>query len=386
MRREFLPLSKPDIGYGEIKAVTKVLKSGYLTTGSKVTEFERAVCNYLGKDLFAVGLNSCTAGLYLSLVASGIGSGDEVIVPTWTFAATAHVVLWTGAKPILCDVEESSLNIDIQKMKDLITRRTKAVIPVHFAGYPCDMDEILPIAGKNGIAIIEDAAHAIGTEHKGRKIGSFGNMAAFSFYATKNLTCGEGGMVVSNNKRIVEKIRKKSYFGINKKAFNRYNKKGSWYYEIEEMGYKYNMDNIHASIGLIQLKRLRKMIRRRRAIADLYKKNLDVRIRRTKDDSQNLHSYHLFTIAIDKKIISRDLFIKKLKQRNIGTSVHFIPLHRHPYYKRLYKKTCFPVADRVYEEILSIPMFSAMSDRDAYYVIEQINDVLKRLPGRRKGG
>ena len=268
------------------------------------------------------------------------------------------------------------MNIDIQKIQGLITPRTKAIIPVHFAGYPCNMHEVLRLAKTYGLAVIEDAAHAIGTKYKGANIGNFGDVTVFSFYATKNLTCGEGGMAVSKNESTIEAIRKKSYFGINKKVFNRYEKRGSWYYEIDEMGYKYNMDSIHASIGLIQLKKLKEMIERRRHIAHLYKTNLDKRIIFTKDDSECSHSHHIFPIRIDKKIISRDVFTEKLRQKNIGTSVHFIPLHKHVFYKNLVKGRRFPVADKAYEEAVSIPMFPGMTDDNVHYIIEQINDIL----------
>ena len=378
MIKQFLPLARPHITGEEIKEVCDVLKSGHLTTGSKVEGFEKGISEYLGGDVAAIGLNSCTAGLFLALLAHGIGKGDEVIVPTWTFAATGHVVLWTGAKVVLCDVDKKSLNIDTKKIPDLINSKTKAIMPVHFAGYPCNMDEIDKIAKENDLAVIEDAAHAIGTKYKSKKIGSFGDIAVFSFYATKNLACGEGGMAVSHNKKIIQKIKKISYFGIDKKAFKRYERTGSWYYEIEELGYKCNMDDMHAAIGLVQLRKLDKMNQMRRHIAQLYKKNLDKRIRFTEDGNGNYHTYHLFPIKIDKAIIPRGTFITALNKRNIGAGVHFIPLHRHPYYAKLLAKKEFPVADKVYEEVISIPMFPGMDEKDSYYVIENINDILKR--------
>lgn len=377
MRSEFLPLSRPSMGEAELAAVEEVLKSGHLTTGPKVTEFEMEMGKYLGNGVTTVALNSCTAGLYLALRAYGIGDGDEVMLPTWTFVATGHVVMWSGAKPVLCDVEDSSLNIDVQKMESLMTAKTKAIIPVHFAGYPCRMDKIIEAAKRHNLVVIEDAAHAIGTRYKEKKIGCIGDVTVFSFYATKNLTCGEGGMAVSRDKEVVEKIRKLSYFGINKQAFNRYTKMGSWYYEIEELGYKYNMDSIHAAIGLIQLKRLDIMNQRRREIAKKYRQFLDNRIIFLEDDECHYHTYHLFPIRLPKELIPRDEFITRMKERNIGTSVHFIPLHRHPYYRQIITGNSFPVADKAYEEIVSIPMFSGMSESDVKYVIESINDILR---------
>ena len=378
MREDFLPLARPHMDEPEMEAVREVLKTGFLTTGPKVTEFEEAVSEYLGGGLYSVALNSCTGGLYLALLAHGVGKGDEVIVPTWTFAATGHVVAWTGAKPVLCDVDSESLNIDISKMQSLVTPRTKAVMPVHFAGYPAAMDEIIALSKERNFAVIEDAAHAMGTEYKGQKVGRLGDATVFSFYATKNLTCGEGGMVVSEDREVIEKIRKSSYFGINKKAYERYSKTGSWYYEIEGMGYKYNMDSIHAAIGLTQLGKLDDMNKRRRRIAKLYKENLDGRIRFTKDAKENYHTYHLFPILVDKNIMDRNGLIASLKEKNIGTSVHFIPLHKHPYYAGSLQGRSFPVADAAYEEVISIPMFPHMSCEDAYYVIENINNILKK--------
>ena len=378
MRKEFLPLARPSIANDEIEAVSTVLKSGHLTTGPKVTEFEEGIKRYIGKGIYAAALNSCTAGLFLALQALDIKDGDEVILPTWTFAATGHVVLWRGAKPVLCDVDEASLNIDTEKMQRLITKRTKAVIPVHFAGYPCRMNEIMDIAKTHNLHVIEDAAHALGTQYKGKKIGNFGKATVFSFYATKNLTCGEGGMLVSESEEIVEKIKKLSYFGINKEAYNRYAKLGNWYYEIEELGYKYNMDSLHAAIGLVQLKKLDKMNQRRRHIASMYKKDLDKRIRFTEDSKDNYHTFHLFPIRIDNGLITKSDFINELKSRNVGTGVHFIPLHKHPYYQGILDKGDFPVADRAHEEAVSIPMFPGMSDEDVFYVIENINDILRR--------
>jgi len=240
-----------------------------------------------------------------------------------------------------------------------------------------DMKKLKCIADKHGIAIVEDAAHAIGTKYKGRKIGNFGNVTVFSFYATKNLTCGEGGMVVSKNKKIIEKIRKISYFGINKQAYKHYAEVGKWYYEIEELGYKYNMDNIHAAVGLSQLKRLDEMNQRRRFIAKMYKKALDKKVKFTEDTEYNYHTFHLFPIRIDKKIMERNDFINKLSERNIEAGVHFLPLHKHPYYKSILKGKVFPVSTKVYKEIVSLPMFASMSDEDVSYVIENINGILK---------
>lgn len=375
-RADFLPLAKPYMSDGELDAAMEVLKSGWWTTGPKVTEFENALCDYLKNDdeLYAVGLNSCTAALHLALLACGVGEGDEVIVPTWTFAATAHVVEWVGAKVVLCDVEPDSLNIDPQKAEALITKNTKVIMPVHIAGFPCDMEKIAALAKKYSLKVIEDAAHAIGTEYNGVKIGSFSDVTCFSFYATKNLAMGEGGAAVSKNKELIEKIRKLGYFGINKEAFKRYDKSGSWRYDIEELGYKNNLDSVHAAIGLEQLKKLDALNDRRREIATYYKSKLNKKLCFTKDDDAHHHVYHLFMIILPSSV-QRDDFMQAMKEENIGTSVHFIPLHLHSYYAAK-QSGKFCVADEIFERVVSIPMFPSMDGEDVEYVISKINSFI----------
>ncbi len=378
MRADFLPLARPSAGPEEIEAVAEVLKSGWWTTGPKVAEFERefaAYINYGGGMIYTAALNSCTSGLYLSLLALGVGAGDEVIVPTWTFAATAHVVEWTGARPVLCDIGEDSLNIDVGQAERLITKNTKAIIPVHIAGYPCNMEAIARLSEAHGLFVVEDAAHAIGTRYKGVKIGNFSTATAFSFYATKNLAMGEGGLVASKNPDLIEKIKKIGYFGINKEAFKRYDKRGTWFYDIETLGYKCNLDSIHAALGLVQLQKLDSMNSRRREIAAAYKNGLSARISYTKDSDEHYHTYHLFPITIPADV-NRDALINELKDRNIGTSVHFRPLHLHSHYKGRSAAIDFPVADKVFPRILSLPMFPAMTDDDVEYVINNINELV----------
>ena len=370
----FIPVGKPSVSQGELDAVADVIRSGWWTTGPKVTEFEENVCSYLGQGLHAVGLNSCTGGLFLSLLAHGIGAGDEVIVPTWTFVATSHVVEWTGARVVLCDVEPGTLNIDVAHARSLVTERTKAVMPVHFAGYPCDMAGLRSLADEYGLAIIEDAAHAIGARHDGVSIGDHGFTTVFSFYVTKNLACGEGGMVVSRDQDLVEKVRKLGYFGVNKKAFERYTSRGSWFYEVEELGYKYNMDNIHAALGLAQLSRLEEMNDRRREIAARYRAGLKL-AEPLADDPRHHHIYHLFPVLLPEEMDRDDVFLR-LRDQGIGTSVHFIPLHLHPYYQRL-DKGQLPVATAAFRRALSLPMYPGLTDEDQEYVIETLNEILE---------
>ena len=375
-RDEFLPLAKPYITEDDINAASEVIRSGYWTTGPIVTEFENEFTNYLSEDadLHAVALNSCTAGLHLSLLALGIEKVDEVIVPTWTFAATAQVVEWIGAKLILCDIDEDSLNIDIRSAERLITHKTKAIIAVHMAGYPCDIDGLQTLAQKHNLKVIEDAAHAIGTKYNGKKIGDFSDATVYSFYATKNLAMGEGGAVVSKDVQLIEKIRKLSYFNINKEAFKRYSKSGNWFYDIEGIGYKHNLDSMHAAIGLTQLKKLDYMNNKRRQIAKSYKEKLHSNISFTKDDNKHFHTYHLFPTKVQHCSLTRDDLIFMLRDRNIGTSVHFRPIHLHSFYNKRFNKDDFPVANKLYSKILSIPMFPSMEDEDVEYVIENLNN------------
>ena len=363
----FIPVSKPFIGEEEKEIVLEVLNSGMLTTGKYTYEFEEKFAKYLGKNLYCAGVNSATNALFFSLIALGIKKGDEVIVPTWTFASTAMVVKWIGAKPILCDIDEKTLNLDIKKAKKLITPKTKAIIPVHIAGYPCEMDKIAKLAKKYNLKVIEDAAHAIGTKYNGVKIGSHSDAVCFSFYATKNLAMGEGGAVVSKDKNLIEKIKKLSYLGINKDFYKRYEKKGSWFYDIEELGYKANLDNIHSAIGLIQLKKIDKMNQRRIEIAKYYYKNLK-NVEFNEYNEKHFHTYHLFMVRVK----NRDDFMQRLKQKNIGTSLHFRPLHKHTFFKQ----NGFDVANKVYEKIVSIPMYPGLSDSEVEYIVKTINRIV----------
>jgi dTDP-4-amino-4,6-dideoxygalactose transaminase len=376
LANNFIPLARPFVSDEEISAVTEVIKSGWWTTGPKVTEFEGRVAGYLGGGLYAVALNSATSGLFLALKVLGIGPGDEVIVPTLTFIASAHVVEWCGAKVVLCDIDRDSYNIDTGLIEKLITPRTKAIMPVHIAGYPCEMSEIIKISNKYGLHIVEDAAHAIGTEYEGVKIGNHGKAVVFSFYATKNLACGEGGMVVSKDIELIEKIRKLSYFGVNKQAFKRYEKSGSWYYEVEELGYKCNFDSIHAALGIAQLNKLDNLNKIRREIAFKYKEKLDSSIEVQKNSENHFHSYHLFSVKLPA-FLDRDDTFNMLKEKNIGSSVHFIPIHKHPYYAAKFSDASFPAANSLYPRLLSLPLYPSLENREVEHVIESLNSIVR---------
>ncbi len=376
-RADFLPLARATITSDEITAVEQVLRSGWLTTGAKVKEFEENMKEYLGVQ-HAVGLTSCTGGLHIALAALGIGPGDEVIVPAYTFIATAHVVEWLGATPVLVDVEKDTFNISVQAIEKAITPRTKAIIPVHFAGHACAMEELLSLAQKHHLFVVEDAAHAIGTEYDGRKIGVFGDVTVFSFYVTKTITTAEGGMAVTNNPALGKKLKRFSYFGVDKDAFNRYSEKGTWYYEVVELGYKYNMDNLQGALGVEQLKKVEGFIARRRELAGHYTELLSrvPEVITPVEKPYTRHAYHLYPLLLNTPTVSRDEFIARLKEWNIGTSVHFIPLHLFPYYQKRYRKGDFPVAEWIFEREVSLPLYPDMTLQDVEYVVNVIKKVV----------
>lgn len=367
---DFIPLARPHAGEEEIAALAEVVRSGWWTTGPEVTRFEEEVCRYLGTGLHAVALNSCTAGLFLALEALGIGPGDEVIVPTWTFAATAQVVEWTGARAVLCDIDPATLNIDPERAARCVRPATRAVIPVHMAGRPCEMDPLSELARRHGLHVVEDAAHAMGTRYQGKKVGSFGSLAVFSFYATKNLACGEGGMVVTRDGDLAAAIRRLSYFGIDKEAWRRHPERAPWYYEVVENGYKANMDSLHAALGRVQLARLEKMNARRREIAALYRDRLQG-VGFFADDPDDGHSYHLFAVRLPGHV-RRDAFMAELRSRGIGSGVHYVPLHRHPHWAAGCDAAAFPGAESIAERTVSLPLYPDLTDAQVEFICREV--------------
>ncbi len=383
-RKEFLPYALPLIEDEEIDQVLDSLKSNWLTKGPKTMEFEKEFAEYVGAK-YAIAVNSCTAALHLALVARGIGAGDEVITTPMTFASSANVIIHAGATPVLADIDPVTMNIDVNQMKAKITPRTKAVIPVHLAGHPCEMDEIMAVAREHGLFVLEDGAHAVYTQYKGHNVGTIGDATAFSFYATKNLVTGEGGMVTTNDEELADKIRVLSSHGMSRNAWNRYTATGSWYYEILYPGYKYNMTDIQAGLGIAQLGKLAKMQERRKSIVSRYNEAFGVmpelEIPVEKDYAR--HAWHLYIIKLnlDKLNIDRDQFIEELKAANIGTSVHFIPLHYHPYYRDTFqfKKGDYPQAEKTFDRIISLPLYPRMSDQDVDDVIEAMQGIVARF-------
>jgi dTDP-4-amino-4,6-dideoxygalactose transaminase len=384
MRKEFLPFSIPTIEEEEIGEVVDSLQSGWITTGPKVKKFEDEFKAYVDAP-YAVPLSSATAGLHLALLALGIGPGDEVITTPMTFAATVNVMIHVGAKPVLADIEPGTLNIDVQAIRGKITERTKAIVPVHFAGLPCDMDAIFALADEFGLKVLEDAAHAVGTEYKGKRIGSFDTLSVFSFHPIKNITTGEGGMVCTRDEKLAEEISLLKFHGMSREAWKRYSAKGTPNYDIVLPGFKYNMMDIQAALGIHQLRKLDRFIEKRTAIAELYNAafaEVDEIVTPAAAPYAYRHAWHLYTplVRIEKLSIDRDAFMAELKKENIGTGLHFKAVHHHPYYRENLPIPPgeLPHADYASDRILSLPLFPKMTMEDAKDVVEAVKNVIAR--------
>jgi dTDP-4-amino-4,6-dideoxygalactose transaminase len=380
IRESFLPFALPDIGDDEVREVTEALRSGWLTTGPKTKEFERQFAAAVGAK-HAVAVNSCTAALHLALEAANVRPGDEVITTPYTFAASAEVIRYFDAKPVLVDVDPESLNIRPDLIEPAVTAKTKAIVPVHIAGAAADLDPILDVARRHGLTVIEDAAHSFPTQYKGRMIGSVGDCTCFSFYATKTITTGEGGMIVTNDDAIAERCRIMSLHGISKDAWKRYTAEGSWYYEIVAPGFKYNMTDVAAALGLAQLRKAERMFRRREQIARAYSEAFSAmaELQVPSVPAHSTHAWHLYMLRLrlERLSIDRAKFVERLRERNIGVSVHFIPLHVHPYYREKYgyAPEDFPVAYGEYLREISLPIYPAMSDDDVDSVVAAVADI-----------
>lgn len=379
----FLPFSLPEIGEEEIEEVVDSLRSGWVTTGPKAKRFEEDFAAYLGSNVKALAVNSATSGLHLALEAVGVKAGDEVIIPSYTFTATAEVVRYLGAVPVFVDSDPVTLNIDVQAFEAAITSKTKAVMPVHFAGLACEMSEIIAISKKHNIKIVEDAAHAFPSRYQGDLIGNLDtDVTVFSFYANKTMTTAEGGMLVSRNPEIIDRCKIMRLHGISRDAFDRYSsKKPSWFYEVVEPGFKYNMPDISAAIGIHQLKKIDRFHEKRIEMAQVYDEALKDLPLILPARSENIadHAWHLYPIRLKAEVqISRDEFILRMSEYNIGCSVHFIPLHRHPVWRDGFALTPeqFPNAEAAFQRIASIPLYTKMTEEDQLRVIIAIKQVL----------
>jgi len=375
-----VPFHVAAVGDEEAQAAADVIRSGWLTMGQRTFEFERRFAAYVGAP-HAIAVVSGTAALHLALEAFGIQAGDEVLLPTTTFTASAEVVCYFGATPVLVDVEPRTMNLDPADAARRITSRTKAIIPVHIAGVPCEMDEILTLASKHGLRVVEDAAHALPASYHGTPIGALSEVTAFSFYATKTLTTGEGGMLTTGNDKVAERVRIMRLHGIEREAWKRYSSDGSWFYQVQEAGYKYNMTDIAAAIGLVQLGKCDDLSAARHAIAERYTAAFSkIPSLQVPDEHHDRKTpWHLYVLRLhrDRLSIDRDRFISELKSRGIGTSVHFIPLHLHPFYRKRfgYEPGDFPHAEAEYARVLSLPIYPTMTDAEINAVIHAVADV-----------
>ena len=387
MNQKFISFSPPLMGKEEIAGAVQALKSGWLTTGPQTKQFEENFKKYVHAEA-ALAVNSCTAALHLALIALKIGPGDEVLTTPVTFCSGVHVIEHVGARPVLADVERETLNIDprcADKILKNLRRRKKikAIIVVHYAGHPCRMDALMKLSKKYRVPVIEDAAHAFPAKYKGKMIGSSKNLTAFSFYATKNITTGEGGML-TGPKPLVDRARVMSLHGMNRDAWKRYSAKGSWFYEVIDAGYKYNLTDIQSAIGLAQLKKMKQFHARRRDIVKKYQRAFSkfAAVETPVECSEVESAWHLYPIRLhlNRLRISRSRLIEELKRRGVGASVHFIPIHLHPYYRKKYgwRADAFPVAYREYQRLVSLPLSPAFTDAQVARVIKAVQEILKK--------
>jgi len=383
IRTSVLPFALPDFDEAEIEEIIAVMRSGWITTGPKSREFETSFAEAVGAR-YAIAVNSGTAAMHLALAAIDLRMGDEVITTPYTFAATAEVVRYFQAKPVFVDIDPETLNIDPARIEAAVTPKTRAIMPVHIAGHPADMDALMDVAKNHDLRVIEDAAHAFPAAYKGRKIGAIGDFSAFSFYATKTITTAEGGMMTTDNPDWAERCRVLSLHGISHDPWNRYAAEGSWYYEIVAPGYKYNMTDVAAAMGVVQLRKAEQMRARRLAIAEKYSQAfgtfeaLHIPVSRSEIE----HAWQLYILRLNSECLtlSRAQFIEELKVRKIGCSVHFIPLHIHPYYRETYgyAPADYPVSLREYEKAVSLPIYSRMTDNDVDDVIHAVMDIVNK--------
>jgi len=365
---DIIPVSRPSLGDKELAAVKTVFDSGWLGLGANVLEFENALMQFLHAK-HAVCTNTGTTALHLALDALGIRKGDEVIVPSFTFVATIQAITSTGAKPVFCDIHEDDLNMDVSHVSKKITKKTKAILPVHYRGFPCDLDEIHALAEKNGLFVVEDAAHSFGSSYKGRKIGSFGDVACFSFDPIKNITCGEGGAVVFQNDALLELVQRKRILGIDKDTWSRYRNERSWFYDVVTQGYRYHMSNINAAIGLVQLRKFERMNSRKIAVARRYDEAFrGIRgITLLKDGGYKDIGLFAYIIKVHNR---RNGLMDHLTSKGVGSGIHYIPSHLFTLYKK--RSYHLPVSEQIYDEIISLPLFPDITDAQVDHVINAV--------------
>ena len=382
--KSLIPFARPDVGDAEIDAVARVMRTGWLSTGAETRAFEQEFSAFLGDGLQAVAVNSATAGLHLALEAIGIGPGNEVIAPTLTFTATVEVARYLGADAVLVDVDPVTLNMDPTALEAAITPRTKAILPVHYSGLACDMDAIYAVAQRHGLKVVEDAAHSLPTTYKGATIGTLPSAATvFSFYANKTMTTGEGGMVITRDEALAARMRVMRLHGISRDAFDRFTStKPAWHYEIVAPGFKYNMTDMASAVGRVQLQRLPAFLARRQQLAARYMRELsDLPLILPADAPPGeKHAWHMYVVRLsDDARVTRDEVIQRLSDAGIGTSVHYLPLHRQPYWRDRYSLRAedYPVADKAFERMISIPLYTTMTDDDQTRVIAELSAILR---------
>ncbi|HXV12883.1 MAG TPA: DegT/DnrJ/EryC1/StrS family aminotransferase [Candidatus Krumholzibacteria bacterium] len=383
VRSKPLPFFRAAVDEGDVAAVAETLRSGWLTSGPKAVELEKRLGEYLGTS-HTIAVSSCSEAMFLCMKALGVGPGDEVITSPITFASTVHAILHNGATPVLADIEHDTFGVDPGAVRACVSSRTKAIMPVHFGGQACRIEDVLALADPAGIPVVEDAAHSFGARVHGRLLGGFGRATAFSFYATKNLTTAEGGAITTEDEVLAQRLRLLGYHGMSRDSWSRYSDKGSWYYQVQIPGYKCNLSDLHAALGLTQLAKIDLLLERRRAVADALTRALGAcaAIDLPREYPGYWHTWHLYVIRVRPEAlrIARDEFIQALRAENVGTSVHFIPIHRHPFFAPYLRPgQAFPAADDYYARCISLPIFPDMTDDDVRDVGEAVTRIAEHF-------